>query len=221
MSRDVAGVTLKLATSLDGRIALANGQGRWITGEAARAAVHRLRARHAVVVVGVGTVLADDPALDVRLPDHQGPQPHPVVADSLARTPCAARIVARGGTVVCGQEAPTAAIMALRAQGARVVVAPTARPSPAFILSAVEAQGPVMLEGGGELAASFLRADLVASIHWFRAPVLLGADARAAIGPLGLTALAQARGWRRVALKTLDADTCEVFERADARGARD
>jgi len=86
-------VTLKLATSLDGRIATASGESRWITGEEARAAVHRLRAEHDAVVVGIGTAVADDPELTVRLPGYDGPQPARVVLDSRGRLPATSKLV--------------------------------------------------------------------------------------------------------------------------------
>src|SRR3954470_10262480 len=79
------GVTLKLATSLDGRIATASGESQWITGERSREQVHRLRGQHHAVVVGIETALADDPELTVRLPGYAGPQPARVVLDSRQR----------------------------------------------------------------------------------------------------------------------------------------
>src|SRR5271170_8482842 len=87
-------VTLKLATSLDGRIATASGESRWITGAAAREAVHRLRAMHDAVVVGVETVIADDPELTVRIGGFVGVQPSRVVLDSRGRTPPACKLIA-------------------------------------------------------------------------------------------------------------------------------
>ena len=84
-------VTLKLATSLDGRIATACGESRWITGEAARAAVHRLRSEHDAVLVGIETALADDPELTVRLEGYQGRQPARVVFDSHQRLPLSSK----------------------------------------------------------------------------------------------------------------------------------
>ena len=91
------GVTLKLATSLDGRIATASGESRWITGEEARAAVHRLRGEHDAVVVGIETVLADDPELTVRLPGYGGSQPARVVLDSQGRLPATSKLVRTAG----------------------------------------------------------------------------------------------------------------------------
>src|SRR3954453_10464598 len=88
------GVTLKLATSLDGRIATAGGESRWITGEAAREQAHRLRAAHDAVLVGVETALADDPELTVRLAGYNGPQPARVVLDSRQRLRLESKLVA-------------------------------------------------------------------------------------------------------------------------------
>ena len=93
------GVTLKLATSLDGRIATATGQSRWITGPEARTEVHRLRAAHDAVLVGIETALADDPELTVRLDGYNGPQPARVVLDSRQRLHCTAKLVQTARTV--------------------------------------------------------------------------------------------------------------------------
>ncbi len=92
-SRGIGGVTLKLATSLDGRIATATGESRWITGPEARAEAHRLRAAHDAVLVGIETALADDPELTVRLDGYGGAQPARVVLDSRQRLSCTAKLV--------------------------------------------------------------------------------------------------------------------------------
>ena len=132
MTRGRPLVRSKLAASLDGRTVLANGESQWITGEAARRDVHRWRARASAVLTGIGTVLADDPGLDARLPAPHPPivQPARIIVDSDLRTPPTARTLALPGTsIVFGcREAPESA-EALRQAGARVEMAPGARHS--------------------------------------------------------------------------------------------
>jgi len=212
-------LTLKLATTLDGRIALASGESRWITGEAARAAGRRLRAEHDAVLVGMGTALADDPLLTVR--DPPGLQPLRVVMDSRARLPLTSRLVETAAeaptVVITGPDAPTAELVQ---RGVRVLHAPliSGRIDAAAALSALAQLGveSVLLEGGGEVAAAFLGADLVDRLEWFRAPIILGGDARAGVGPLALERLSAAARWRRLDLRLLDDDVWESFVRERA-----
>jgi diaminohydroxyphosphoribosylaminopyrimidine deaminase/5-amino-6-(5-phosphoribosylamino)uracil reductase len=203
-------VTLKLATSLDGRIATASGESRWITGEAARLEGHRLRAAHDAILVGVETVLADDPALTARLPGRPVDQPLRVVLDSRLRTPPTAQ-VARGDSLILTAAAP-------RPVGdARVeqVEAAEGRPAPAAALRAIGRAGAasVLIEGGGQVAASFLRAGLVDRLEWFRAPILLGGEGRPCVAALALAKLAEAPQFRRLSAEPLGDD---LWERYDA-----
>lgn len=205
------GVTLKLATSLDGRIALASGESRWITGEAARLEGHRLRATHDAVLVGIETVLADDPELTVRLPGRSVDQPLRVVLDSRLRTPTDARVAAGGDTLILTavEPAPVGAAMVER------VESEGGRPTPAAALAAIKRKGAgsVLIEGGGQVAASFLRAGLVDRLEWFRAPMLLGAEGRPCVGALALARLADAARFRRLAVEPCGDDLWERYER--------
>lgn len=204
-------VTLKLATSLDGRIATASGESKWITGEAARLAGHRLRAAHDAILVGVGTVLADDPELTVRLPGRPVDQPLRVVLDSRLRTPATAK-VAGGDTLILTTSAPSpvgsAAVETVEADG-------EGRPSPAAALAAIRRKGAasVLIEGGGKVAAAFLRAGLVDRIEWFRAPILLGGEGRPCVASLALAKLAEAPTFRRLSAEPIGDD---MWERYDA-----
>lgn len=214
-------VTLKLATSLDGRIATASGESRWITGEPARAQAHRLRAAHGAVLVGSATVLADDPELTVRLPEYMGPQPLRVVADGRLRTPPSSRLAltAKQSPVLIVTSAPAQPGAHKSLVGCGVRVAETATGSdglisPMAILEAIAkaGAGSVLLEGGGRIAASFLSAGFVDRLEWFRAPVFLGAEGRASLGPLNIARLADAPRFKRTGVRPLGGDLWESYE---------
>jgi diaminohydroxyphosphoribosylaminopyrimidine deaminase/5-amino-6-(5-phosphoribosylamino)uracil reductase len=210
-------VTLKLATSLDGRIATAAGQSRWITGEKSREAVHRLRAEHDAVLVGVETALADDPELTVRLADHQGPQPARVVLDSRQRLSPSCKLAATARRIPTYVVATTEPEPALLDAGVRVLRAPAVgedRPDLKMVVAMLADEGleRILVEGGGQVAASFLRCGLVDAVEWFRAPIVIGGEGRPAIGALTISGLADAPHFRRVAVRTLGDDLWESYE---------
>jgi diaminohydroxyphosphoribosylaminopyrimidine deaminase / 5-amino-6-(5-phosphoribosylamino)uracil reductase len=217
MSANVS-VTLKIATSLDARIALADGTSQWITGTDARARSHALRASHDGVVVGIGTVLADDPMLTARTVPLPERQPVRIVLDSAGRTPTDSRLVksvAVGRVVVAtaGVGAPW-----LAAEGVEVWQCGPAdgqvEPEQFLNRCAVEGIGSLMIEGGGQVAAAFLRQDCVDRLEWFRAPILLGGDGIPAIGDLRLSGIGDASRWRAVATERIGDDVLESYVRA-------
>lgn len=216
-------VTLKLATSLDGRIALANGESKWITGDAARAEVHRLRAAHDAVIVGSETVLADDPLLTARVDTALERQPLRVVADSRGRVPASAQLFS---TLEMGPVAvATLETTDLDAKGwpsgpgVQFWMLPAGEGSTSvslpYLLEAAQRAGvtSMMVEGGGQLAAAFVRAGLVDRIEWFRAPVVLGGDARPCLGDLGLEKLMLAPTYQRTSVKEVGPDLWESYVR--------
>lgn len=190
-------VMLKLAGSLDGRIATASGESRWITGPEARAVVQRLRARSDAVCVGSLTALADDPELFARRGGRVVRRPLRVLVDSRLRVPPTGRLFADHAEhtwVLSGRGAPAARRRALERTGARVI-AVAQRDGRADLRRALarlarEGLTQVLVEGGGELAAALLRGKLVDELHWFVAPRLLGGDGRASLGALELARLA-------------------------------
>jgi diaminohydroxyphosphoribosylaminopyrimidine deaminase/5-amino-6-(5-phosphoribosylamino)uracil reductase len=211
-------VTLKLATSLDGRIATAAGESRWITGEASREQVHRLRADHDAVLVGIETALADDPELTVRLPGYAGRQPARVVLDTRQRLDPGSRLVKTARDLPTYVVATGAAEPRLSDVGVRVLTVPAGpdgRPDLAAVVQRLAAEGlsGLFVEGGGQVAGGFLRAGLVDALEWFRAPILLGGEGRPAIGELGVAALAAAPHFRRVEVQALGDDLWERYAR--------
>jgi diaminohydroxyphosphoribosylaminopyrimidine deaminase/5-amino-6-(5-phosphoribosylamino)uracil reductase len=214
----VVSVTLKLATSLDGRIATASGQSKWITGACSREAVHRLRSEHDAVLVGAETALADDPELTVRLAGYVGRQPARVVLDSRQRLPTQSRLVAAAHEIPTYVVATTTPQARLTDLGVRVLQVPAVgedRPELKAVLEALARNGlhKLFVEGGGQVAASFLRCGLVDRLEWFRAPIIIGGEGRPAIGALALAALADAPHLRRTEVREVGDDLWERYER--------
>jgi len=200
-------VTLKIAMSLDGKTATRTGDARWITGEASRRRVHELRNTVDAVLVGIGTVLADDPDLTTRLPGVECRHPDRVVIDSRLRIPTKAKVLAhrnRGRTIlVAGPHADAQRMRELRDQGAEVIVVDGGerRVSMPAALKRLEALGitSVLVEGGSEIAASCLEAGLVDKLVIFIAPLLIGGrGAPPVIGGRGAGVLAEAARLRDV-----------------------
>ncbi len=217
-------VTLKLATSLDGRIALASGESKWITGEAARRRGHWLRAAHDAVLVGAGTALSDDPQLTCRLPGLEIRSPVRVLIDPNLRVATTAKLYQEARVtalwVVAAPGAPETEAAARRATGAEIVrlpAGPDGRPSAATVLQALGARGitRLLVEGGSRMAAALLDVGLVDRMAWFRAPVLIGADGLPAAAVLGLDHLAAVPRFRLTGVERLGPDLLESYARDD------
>ena len=211
-------VTLKLATSLDGRIATASGESQWITGELARAEGHRLRASHDAILVGVGTALADDPLLTVRQPGLEDQQPVRIVLDSRQRLDPASKLVRsarKTPLIVMTVQLPSPTLVGAGVEVIKVHAGKDGRVSLRHMLAILRGRGLISLlvEGGGEVAASFLRGDAVDRIEWFRAPMLLGSEGRPGVGPLDVAELGLARRFRRLAVAPCGDDLWERYER--------
>jgi len=220
-------VRLKMAGSLDGRSALANGQSQWITGPEARADGHRFRARAQAIITGVGTLLADDPLLttrDVSAPVGQSGQPVPlasalrVVVDSHLRTPATAKIL-QGGCLVATAETNPEKTAALQAAGAEVICLPDAngRVDLNALLRSLADRGvnEAHIEAGPRLSGICLKAGLVDEIVIYMAPCVLGSDARGWFDDLNLTSLDQ-----KIELKFQDVRMVGSDLRIIARPAR-
>lgn len=188
-------VRVKLAASLDGRTAMASGESKWITGEAARMDVQRLRAESSAIVTGIGTVLLDDPALDVRLPNTQR-QPERIVLDPDARLPLAARLLNRAGPRrVFVADANNDRCDALREAGVEVETLPADGVAGLQLKRLLQRLGElqhndVLVEAGATLAGSFLQQCLADELIVYVAPALLGHEARPLVALPGLEKIA-------------------------------
>ncbi len=199
---DRPSVTVSYAQTLDGRLATRSGSSQWISGPESLRFAHELRAAHDAIMVGIGTVLRDDPHLTVRLVDvpRVGAQPLRVIVDSTLRTPPTANVLANGaapGTLIaCTQRAPEARRAALIALGAQVLMLPADAAGGADLVALLHhlgefGIGSVMVEGGARLITGLLRRRLVDRLAVCVAPKMLGSGIDA-IGDLGIVDLAQA-----------------------------
>jgi diaminohydroxyphosphoribosylaminopyrimidine deaminase/5-amino-6-(5-phosphoribosylamino)uracil reductase len=205
--------TLKLAATLDGRIATASGESRWITGPQARGFVHGLRSRVDAIAVGSRTVRADDPELTARRGDRVLHRPSPVVVDSRLRTPASARLlrsVPGGARILTTRQASVASARRLERAGARVLRV-AARGGQVDLRAAwrrlaTEGVNDLLVEGGGSLAAALLRAGLVDRLQLFLSPRLIGADGLPVLGGLDVRRLDRAVALHDVRVRRIGDD---------------
>lgn len=205
-------VTLKVATTMDGKVAAADGSSRWITGPTARRDAHRLRGWSGAIMVGVGTVLADDPSLTCRIKGFTGPQPLRVVLDSSGRTPPDAAVLdaAAPTLVAITQKAPEEFIASVRARGADVVTV-IARDGRVDVRAVVEALGArgiadLLVEGGPTVSADLIERRLVDRFVFYLAPKLLGGLGLSAVGSLLATSVEDAPELTITSVKRVGAD---------------
>jgi diaminohydroxyphosphoribosylaminopyrimidine deaminase/5-amino-6-(5-phosphoribosylamino)uracil reductase len=213
-------VTFKLATSLDGRIAIASGESQWITGPPARERAHALRASHDAIMVGTGTVVADDPQLTCRLPGLGHRSPVRVVIDRHLRIPPAARIIADAHRVptwvLTLRSADPGRRAAFLANGVTLIDVNDDGEEQIDLAAALGALGEqgitrLLVEGGARLAAAFFRARLVDRLVWVHAPLVIGGDGIPAIAGFDLAALADARAFERLSMETIGDDVLTTF----------
>ena len=219
-------VSLKLASTLDARIATRSGESRWISGPEARRFVHGMRARADGVVVGSSTALADDPELTARRGDRVVGRPVRILLDSRLRVPVATRFYDSGDGVrrLVLTRSAARGRSKVAATGAELLDLPGGAGALdlAAGMKALADAGltTLLVEGGGGLAAALLREDLVDEIHWIVAPRLLGSDGISALADLGVQRLADAPGLEWIATRRLGADI-HIHARPQAgRGGR-
>jgi len=213
-------VTLKFATSLDGRIATASGESQWISGPPARERAHALRASHDAIMVGTGTAVVDDPQLTCRLPGLDHRSPVRVVIDRHLRIPPTARLIADAHrvptwvlTLQSADPDRRAAFLASRVTLIDVDHDSAGQVDLAAALGVLGERGitRLLVEGGAGLAAAFFRARLVDRLVWVHAPLAIGGDGIPAIAGLDLTALAHAPAFERLSTQTIGDDVLTTF----------
>jgi diaminohydroxyphosphoribosylaminopyrimidine deaminase/5-amino-6-(5-phosphoribosylamino)uracil reductase len=213
-------ITLKLATSLDGRIATRSGASRWITGEEARQRVHHLRATHDAIMIGSGTALADDPELTCRLPGLEDRSPVRIIVDGRLRMAPSSRLARTARQmptwVITRTDVDAKRRGALERAGVEVLTTATTAEGHIDLgaaLATLAARGltRVLVEGGGELAAALLRTRLVDRLIWFQAPLVIGGDGVPAVAALGADALAECVRLERAHSPLLAHDAVQAY----------
>lgn len=214
-------VTLKLATTLDGKIATATGESQWITGPEARRMAHVLRGRHDAVLAGVGTVMADNPELTCRIDGFRSSQVVRVIVDSHLRTPLTSKLARTAADAplwfLVRDGADPARLEAYTGLGARVIQVESGEAGINLkdAMKALAAAGltRVLVEGGGQVAASFVRSDLVDRIAWFHAPAVMGGDGWPSVQGFGIEKLAMMPCFVRSRVSPLGGDMLTEFKR--------
>lgn len=217
-------VTMKIASSLDGRIATSTGESRWITGPPARARVHALRAAHDAVLVGTGTALADDPALTCRLPGLADRSPVRLVLDRQLRLPASYHLIKDAAQhrtwVFTAPRAEAGRRVALAEVGVELIEVALDKAdhlSLPEVMTALGARGitRLLVEPGARLAASLLLTDLVDRLIWFHAPAVIGGEGLPTMGNLVLGRLVDAPRFRTICAAPVGEDMMMVYHRAE------
>jgi diaminohydroxyphosphoribosylaminopyrimidine deaminase / 5-amino-6-(5-phosphoribosylamino)uracil reductase len=207
-------VTLKLATSLDGKIATRTGDSKWITGEASRARVHAMRAAHDCVLTGIGTVLADDPELTARMDPASMHQPLRCVLDSKAQTPLSSKLMATidlGPVCLFHDHVYTGDTTGAKRYA--IKRDPTGLNLRAVLATLQDRYSvtSVMIEAGAKVAGAFLKAGLVDRIVWFRAPIIIGGDGLSVFGSIGVDGLDGALAFDCTDITRVGQDSVETY----------
>lgn len=220
-------ITLKTATTIDGRIATQSGASQWITGADARAAGHLMRANHDAILVGSGTAIHDNPSLTCRLPGMADRSPVRIVLDGPMRLPLTHRLV------TTARDVPTWMVMlhprspdqterrnAYASAGVELLevdMDDTGNPDLGQALREIASRGVtrVLIEGGGQISAAFLREHMVDEIVWFRAPCIIGGDGLPAIAGYGVDALTDATRMHRIDVRKIGDDVVERYVTQD------
>ncbi|MCE2509899.1 MAG: bifunctional diaminohydroxyphosphoribosylaminopyrimidine deaminase/5-amino-6-(5-phosphoribosylamino)uracil reductase RibD [Alphaproteobacteria bacterium] len=215
-------VTLKTATTLDGRIATREGESEWITGERARQLSHYFRATHDAILVGAGTVGVDNPMLTCRLDGFESRKPVRIVVDSRLRLPLTSKLVATAGQiptwVVAREDVDGERLHAFEDCGVEVLGMPPDKNGYPDIGEMMQEFGRrgltrVLLEGGGHLAAALFAHGLIDRIAWFRAPAVMGGDGIPAATAFGVDRLADMPTFVRRETRTVGGDQLEIYVR--------
>lgn len=207
-------VTLKIATSLDSKIATGTGQSQWITGEDSRRRVHETRARHDAILTGIGTILSDDPELTTRLPEHEH-KSLKIILDTTFRIRKKSRVLAgsnQNDAIVfvshphAHNSLQNGLIVGADLDGAGKISIP-------FVLKALAARGitRLMVEAGQGVFTSFLQSGLWDELHLYRAPIVIGADGKDAFGALGVSGLDDAPRLKLLSQEKLGVDILEKY----------
>ncbi|MFL2772665.1 MAG: bifunctional diaminohydroxyphosphoribosylaminopyrimidine deaminase/5-amino-6-(5-phosphoribosylamino)uracil reductase RibD [bacterium] len=202
-------VTLKAAISLDGKIASAGGDSKWITGESSRLEGHRLRSQHDAILVGINTVLKDNPSLTTRgIPN--GRSPMRIILDSKGRLPSDSKVLEDDGVQVIqviGNEIDQETIKSDK--NVEILRAPSAQPEPLWLLEQLEMKDmrSLLVEGGAKVHGSFIESGCVSSLHLFIAPKVIGGESALSwCGDLGTKLIADATDWEILSVQPLGQD---------------
>ena len=215
-------VTLKLATTLDGRIATHRGESKWITGKLARRFGHGMRARHDAIIVGSGTALSDDPHLNCRLKGMEDRSPLRVVIDSRLRLPLTNHLVSAARNyptlLATRKGGDESRLTAYRDCGLEIIECAVDKEGNLDLEAVMMALGAygltrVLVEGGSRLSAAFFYKGLVDELAWFRSPCVIGGDGLPAAAPFGVDLLGDSAAFTRTDIVPLKQDILETYIR--------